>query len=122
MEIRVCTLFILLLGYCLLQDSNHYTKARIHGLNEPQRHDSIDVLEDLRQQNKDPPIFKNQPVMEGTWKANSPAAQFNEFKNTQGWGRCQFAYRTPEPTSTKLFYLEIVDGVLFCRTRFIWIS
>lgn len=65
----------------------------------------------LQQATPDPLVFKYQPIFEGNWISQVQNKQFNEFANTKGWARCQFAYRTPDPTSTKMFFLEVVDGV-----------
>lgn len=76
----------------------------------------------LGQQSTDLSLFKFQPVFEGNWVREGSDRQFDEFKNERGWSRCQFAYRTPDITSPKMFFLEIVDGVILCTTRFTWIS
>lgn len=65
----------------------------------------------LGQQTDEPAIFKFQPIFEGNWIAEGSQKQFNEYENKKGWARCQFAHRTPDPSSTKMFLLEIVDGV-----------
>lgn len=71
--------------------------------------------DNLGQHTADPLLFKYQPVFEGHWVGHSASPQFDEFSNQNGWARCQFAYKSLEPSSGKMFFLEVVDGVFFCR-------
>lgn len=118
MDAREYFLAALLIGTILASSSQNY-----HRFKEPQAENTrITSYKNLGQQSKDPSVFKYQPVFEGNWVSNLPAKQFDEYTNTKGWARCQFAYRSIDPSSSKMFFLEIVDGVLFCRTRYTWIS
>ena len=76
----------------------------------------------LEQGETEPQIFKFQPVLEGNWVSSGQTAAFGEFSNSRGWARCQFAYRSKDPSSTKMFFLEIVDGVDCCTSRCTWTS
>lgn len=118
MDAREYFLVALLIGTIMASNSQIY-----HRFKEPQtKHTETVYYDNLGQQSKDPSVFKFQPVFEGNWVSNIPAQEFDEFTNSKGWARCQFAYRTLDPTSPKMFFLEIVDGVFFCRTRYTWIS
>lgn len=118
MDAREYFLAVLLIGMVLASNSHNY-----RSFNELRTENTRSIYyKTLGQQTKDPAIFKYQPVFEGNWVPNLPSKQFDEYTNSKGWARCQFAYRNPDPSSTKMFFLEIVDGVFFCRTRYTWIS
>ena len=118
MDAKDYFLAVLLIGTILASSSQNYPR-----FNELRSENTGSAYyKNLGQQTKDPAVFKYQTVFEGNWVSNLPTKQFDEYTNSKGWARCQFAYRSLDPSSPKMFFLELVDGVFFCRTRYTWIS
>ena len=112
MHVRESFLLVLLITGCLALSGPQREDFRQKKTDAVIRGTSGQGLGNLGEPTKDPAIFKNQPIFEGNWASSLEGKSFGEFERRQGWTRCQFAYKTPDQSSAKMFYLEIVDGVL----------